>query len=206
MQWKKRDHEEKHLSSTRKAPLTRSIGARKPLVKRGSRREKVEADIVRHTKFIQSNAPHSEALLQKLRARIKAAEDMREQNQQMPSPSRNAVCDERRPTKSRRIDEACADGPKLHVGTGICKEGPTRSIFTKKLHKQIEAQLSKKVTMHDIKNSKCRSAKATIRHKYVDHGTGGEQRILQGSTSSSKMGRTSIENEAIGRLLNPKSR
>ena len=107
--------------------------------------------------------------------------------------------------KARRIDEACADGPKSHGQIGICNEGPARSTFTHKLYKQIEAQSSNKVTMHDIKNSKCKNAKATMRHKYVDHGTGGEQCILQSSTSSSNMGRTSIENEAIGRLLNTRS-
>ena len=100
---------------------------------------------------------------------------------------------------TRRIDEACADGPKSHGQIGISNEGPARSTFTHKLYKRIEAQSSNKVTMHDIKNSKRKTAKATMRHQYGDHGMGGEQRTLQGSTSSSKVGRTSIEDEPIGR-------
>ena len=106
---------------------------------------------------------------------------------------------------ARRIDEVCADGTTSHGQLGSCNEGPARSTFTHKLYKRIEAQSSNKVTMHDIKTSKSKTAKATMRHQYGDHGMGGEQRTLQGSTSSSKVGRTSIEDAAIGRLLNTKS-
>ena len=92
---------------------------------------------------------------------------MKEHDQQMPRSRRNEVCDETRPKKVRRIDEACADGPKSYGQTGSRNEGHARSTFTHKLYKRIEAQSSNKVTMHDIKNSKSKTAKATMRHRTV---------------------------------------
>ena len=182
-----------------------STGARKPLEKRNPQRGKIEADIVRHAKFIKSDAPPSEALLHKLRDRIKAEGGTKEYEQQMPRSRREEACEAQRPNKVRRIDEACAECPKSFGQTGSRNEGHTRSTFSSSLSQKIKDQASRIVTMHYFKNSQSETARASMRHQYVHHGMGCDQRTLQGSTSRSSLGKKCNEDEAIGRLLNIKS-
>ena len=202
----KRDLEDKQLSSTRKGPTTRCTGPRKPLAKRTVQREKLEADIVRHAKFTKSDAPPSDALLHKLRVRIKAEGGMKESEQQMTGTGRKEAFEAQRPNKVRRINEACAEHPKSFGCSENRIEGHrhTRRSFTSSLSRKINEQASRIVTLHYFKNSRSRIASTSMRHKCDDHGMGCDQRTLQGSTSRSTPGTKNNEDEAIGRLLNIK--
>ena len=198
----KRGLDEKQLSSTRKGPTTRCTGPRKPLAKRTIHKERLEAGIVTHAKFIRSEAPPSDALLHKLRTRIKAEGGMSQSDQQRTKSGCEEAYEAQRPSKVRRINDACAVCPKSF---GLPGSRNIRSSFTSSLSQRIKEQASRIVTLQYFKNSRSNTASTSMRFQCEDHGLGCDQRTLQGSTLRSTSGTKFSEEEAICRILNNKS-
>ena len=189
----KRAINEKRLSSTRRAPITRRLGQLKPLASKARRGVRHETDIIRHVKFVKSDAPPCERLLSKIRARGN--------HQGRDEQPLHEISGAQRPIKMRRIAEG-NDNDGMDANGIICTTRiVTRRTFTEELHMKVIAQKSNSGTMHANMNSENANSKAPMHGVYNDRGLGSDQSTHMGSTSSCRYGRTKLENDAIGRIL-----